>query len=155
MRNFGQGRVLSVLTDTTWRWDFNAFGAGQDNRNYYKFWGNAIRWLIRDPDLKTIRVTTDKDRYAVGEQVTVTVRLQSYDYRPAVGKNLEVRVAERGQPKDSAKDSTVMKGVTDSAGRFTFVMDVGQRGRLSMSRQTLRVKQARATLMSSWLLPNP
>ena len=28
-------------------------------------------------NLKTIRVTTDKDRYAVGEQVTVTVRLQT------------------------------------------------------------------------------
>ena len=128
VRNFGQGRVLSIFTDTTWRWDFKSFGQGQDNRNYYKFWGNAIRWLIRDPELKTIRVRTDKDRYAVGEQVTVTVRLQGYDYRPAVGKSLVVRVTERGQKENGVADTTSKKGITDSAGRFTFVLDAGGEG---------------------------
>ena len=24
------------------------FAEGGDNQHYYKFWGNAIRWLIRD-----------------------------------------------------------------------------------------------------------
>ena len=105
--------------------------------------------------LKTIRVSTDKDRYAVGEQVTVTARLQGYDYRPAVGKSLVVRVTERGQQENGAADTTSKKGVTDSAGRFTFVLDAGQERAFSMSRRALRVKQARATKMSSWLLPSP
>ncbi|MBV70122.1 MAG: hypothetical protein CMH52_02145 [Myxococcales bacterium] len=128
VRNFGKGRVLSVLTDSTWRWDFESFGLGADNRNYYKFWGNAIRWLIRDPDLKTIRVTTGKDRYAVGDQVSVTVRLQADDYRPAIDQAVRVEVAQRAR-EPSVKDSMIVRqGKTDDRGLYTFSVPIKKDG---------------------------
>ncbi|MEE2757233.1 MAG: glutamine amidotransferase [Myxococcota bacterium] len=124
VRNFGKGRVLSVLTDSTWRWDFEAFGLGADNRNYYKFWGNAIRWLIRDPDLKTIRVTTGKDRYAVGDQVSVTVRLQADDYRPAIDQPVRVEVGKRHNEQTSTEAPIIRQGKTDKGGLFTFSVPI-------------------------------
>ncbi len=89
---FGRGRVLSVTTDSTWHWDFLAAGAGGDNRHYYKFWGNAIRWLIRDPALEPVQVEADRDRYPLGAEATLVTRVLGPDYQPAVDAPVTVRV---------------------------------------------------------------
>ncbi|MSP71561.1 MAG: hypothetical protein EXR76_05170 [Myxococcales bacterium] len=88
----GKGRVIAVTTDSTWHWDLMAAGEGGDNRHYYRFWGNAIRWLIKDPALEPVRVTADRDRYSLGADVTVTARVFGRDYQPAadVAVRLEV-----------------------------------------------------------------
>lgn len=118
---FGEGRVLAVTTDSTWHWDFLAAGAGGDNRHYYKFWGNAIRWLIRDPALKPVRVEADRDRYPLGGAVTVVTRVVDEDYRPA--GDVEVRLTfERavfdgaGQMQRAVVEQVV--GRTDAAGEY-------------------------------------
>ena len=61
--NVGKGRSLAVTTDTSWHWSFLAAGppgaqsaAGDDGRTFVKFWDNAIRWLIRDPALRYLRI---------------------------------------------------------------------------------------------------
>ncbi|MCA9539059.1 MAG: VWA domain-containing protein, partial [Myxococcales bacterium] len=87
---FGEGRVLAVTTDSTWNWDFLAAGEGGDNRHYYRFWGNAIRWLIRDPALKPVRVEADRDRYPLGAAATLITRVVGRDYAPAA--DVEVRL---------------------------------------------------------------
>lgn len=79
---FGEGRVLGITTDSTWHWDLHAAETG-DNRHYYKFWGNAIRWLIKDPALQPVRVQADRDRYPLGTEATLTVRVAGRDYLPA------------------------------------------------------------------------
>lgn len=89
---FGEGRVLTVATDSTWHWDFLASGDGGDNRHYYKFWGNAIRWLIRDPALQAVRVEADRDRYPLGTEVTAVTRVFDRDYSPAVGVPVRVEI---------------------------------------------------------------
>ncbi|MEE2789344.1 MAG: glutamine amidotransferase, partial [Myxococcota bacterium] len=100
-REVGRGRVVSVTTDSTWFWDFIASGEGGDNRQYYKFWGNMMRWLIRDPSLKPLRVTVDRDRYALGVPVSVMVKVQGKDYTPA--KDADVTLTFLPEDADAAR----------------------------------------------------
>jgi len=89
---FGEGRVLAVLTDSTWHWDFLAAGEGGDNRHYYKFWGNAVRWLIKDPALQAVRVEADRDRYPLGAEASLITRVFGRDYGPAPDVDVTVTV---------------------------------------------------------------
>jgi len=93
---FGKGRSLAFTTDTMWHWGFLAAGEGDDGRAYDKFWENAIRWLIRDPELRLLRVDTDKAEYAIGDTVRVDARLFGMDYRPARGLDVTVEVRRAG-----------------------------------------------------------
>ena len=52
----GQGRTMAIASDTMWRWRFAAgAGGGASERAYHRFWSNALRWLVRDPDLRKLR----------------------------------------------------------------------------------------------------
>lgn len=91
--DYGQGRALAILTDSTWRWGFVAAGReGDDGRAYQKFWDNAIRWLIRDPDLEHLHVESDQASYAPGQAPRLGVRLVDKDYRPARGAEIRLQV---------------------------------------------------------------
>lgn len=117
---FGQGRVLALTTDSSWSWGFQQSGAGGDNRHYYKFWGNAIRWLINDPALKPVRVEADRDRYPLGAEVTLATRVVGRDYTPVEGASVEVIVErewfEGGQPRRAEVLRT--RGLTGASGEL-------------------------------------
>lgn len=91
-RKFGEGRVLGVTTDSTWNWAFQAAADGGDNRHYYKFWGNAIRWLIKDPALKPVRIEADRDTYPLGAEATLLTRVVGRDWAPAVDTPLTIEI---------------------------------------------------------------
>ncbi len=92
----GKGRSLAFASDSSWRWGFGAAGkadADEEMRGrwYQKFWENAIRWLIKDPELRFLRVETDQSEYRRGDRVRVTVKALEPDYRPA--RDLPVMVS--------------------------------------------------------------
>ena len=118
---FGEGRVLAVATDSTWSWAFRTAADGGDSRHYYKFWGNAIRWLIKDPDLQAVRVEADRDRYPLNAEVTVMARVVDREYNPASDVETEVTVErEWYAPGGQRQVTTALK----SGGRTT---DLGER----------------------------
>jgi uncharacterized membrane protein len=90
---YGQGRTMALLTDTAWRWGFQAAGLpGDDGRSYQKLWENAIRWLIRDPELQILHVESDQAAYAPGQAPVIKARLAGSDYEPARGAEITVLV---------------------------------------------------------------
>ncbi len=99
VQDVGKGRTLALATDSSWHWNFINVGKGGSNRHYLRFWANAIRWLIRDPELKLIEVSTEKTKYAQGEEVKGKVRVLGKDYRPAEGAILKVEVETPSQGK--------------------------------------------------------
>lgn len=120
-RQFGQGRVLAITTDSTWNWAFHAAGEGGDSRHYYKFWGNAIRWLIQDPALKPVRIEADRDRYPLGAEVTLLTRVVGPDWAPAADTAVKVEVTrtwfdEGGQPRREVVD--LLEGRTTETGEL-------------------------------------
>jgi len=79
----GQGRVLSLLTDTGWHWGFLAAGEGDDGRAFQHFWENAIRWLVHDPALTLLRVDFDRAEYRRHQSPSVRVRAMHPDFTAA------------------------------------------------------------------------
>src|SRR5205085_1496584 len=98
--DIGKGRSLALMSDSSWRWGFGVLSVaeregahraggrsstgsdGEDGdegedalgRTYQKFWENAIRWLIRDPELRLLRVETDQTEYGRADKVHLRVR---------------------------------------------------------------------------------
>jgi uncharacterized membrane protein len=113
---FGKGRSLAFTTDTMWNWGFVAAGEGDDGRAYDKFWESAIRWLIRDPELRLLRVETDKAEYALGEIVRVDARLLGMDYRPARAQKVTLEVHQVGAAAGNAAPLVTRTADTDDEG---------------------------------------
>lgn len=90
----GRGRVMSLSTDATWYWAFPSHAGGAPTRAYEKFWSNAIRWLVRDPDLTTLSVTADPSSVEPGKPVGVVVVARLPDYTPAAGAKVVVELSD-------------------------------------------------------------
>jgi uncharacterized membrane protein len=88
--DYGRGRAMTVATDATWYWAFTSHQDGSPNRTYDRFWGNALRWLVRDPDLTTLKVTADPPSVEPGRPVGVVVSARTSDYQAA--QDAQVRV---------------------------------------------------------------
>ena len=107
---YGKGRSLAVTTDTLWRWGFVAAARpGDDGRQYTKFWENAMRWLIQDPDLRNLHVDSDAVEYVPGAPVRVTVRLLGRDYQPLPGGAVSL-VVKRGADPATAEQVARRQG---------------------------------------------
>jgi uncharacterized membrane protein len=85
VREVGAGRTLAVTTDGSWAWSFLAAEEGLGNRAHQRFWGNALRWLVRDPTLTPLQVQPDRPAVDPGEPVGLSVSLRGADYAPAAG----------------------------------------------------------------------
>ncbi len=104
VREVGEGRSMAVMTDSTWFWSFKA-GEGGDPHHYQQFWDNAIRWLIKDPELDLIRVRALRENVPVGDEVEVLVTAFRADYRPAADQPVDLVVRRRG-PGDARGQGT-------------------------------------------------
>jgi uncharacterized membrane protein len=90
--DYGRGRSLTVASDGSWYWSFTAHRGGSPSRAYDRFWGNALRWLVRDPDLTTLKVTADPPSVEPGRPVGVVVAARLPDYQPAEGAQVRVEL---------------------------------------------------------------
>lgn len=88
----GEGRVMAMTSDSSWRWGFEHVGEGGTQREYQHFWNNAIRWLIQDPELKLVRLDINEDIISPDVPLDATVRVFDADYSAAVGASGEIQV---------------------------------------------------------------
>lgn len=88
---FGKGRTMSLQVDSSWRWAFGAVGGRgpgsepEDGRgsSYQRLFTQAIRWLVRDPSLRLLRVESAEAEYRRGLPAKISVRALGPDYQPA------------------------------------------------------------------------
>jgi len=115
----GEGRVMAITTDTTWRWSFmNAEIQGTGDA-YHQFWDNAIRWLIKDPEYSTLRVNPARTRFAPDEPVEATVEVLGDDYLPLADATVRVEV-------ERLPEGTVVREAfaqTDASGRYELSLE--------------------------------
>lgn len=98
--DYGDGRSLAVTTDSLWRWGFVAAGQPEgDGRHYLELWDNAIRWLIQDPELRYLRVESDRVDYEPGAAVRLDVRLLDQDYTPLADAEVALEISRGFDPK--------------------------------------------------------
>lgn len=110
--DYGRGRSLALTTDSSWYWAFIAHSSGAPTRYYDRFWSNALRWLVRDPDLTTLQVTADPPSVEPGRPVAAIVRARMPDYQPALGADVTVELLS----VNNGKVIRTQKGTTGSDG---------------------------------------
>ena len=91
---YGRGRVVYLSAPSTYLLRFR-----QGDRYHHRFWAQLLRWAI-SRDLaggsKTVRLATDKSRYACNDDVAVTVRLANLDQTPLAEAEAQI-VARQGE----------------------------------------------------------
>lgn len=110
---FGQGRVMALMSDTSWRWGMATAGAVGDVSSYERFWDRATRWLTKDPALEPSQITTDTAGYGRGAAMDAEGLARDAQYEPLVDS--EVRLLVVGTDGGTVSESTVR---TDEEGRF-------------------------------------
>lgn len=101
VQRFGKGRTLALMTDYTWKWNFQMAGQLDSNQYYLQFIRQLGRWLIRDPGLKQVRIMADATEFPLGSEVSGTVQVLQDDYQPATRATPTARLqtpSGRGQP---------------------------------------------------------
>jgi hypothetical protein len=82
----GEGTSFTTLVDSTWQWRYRV-----GDKYFYRFWGQVIRSLTPHElpgDNKFTRVSTDRDRYTLGEKVVIRARLLTPNYHPVRAKEV-------------------------------------------------------------------
>jgi uncharacterized membrane protein len=112
VREAGQGRTLALATDASWAWGFLAAESGAGGRAYQRFWTQALRWLVRDPDLTPLRVEPDSPAVEPGAPVALEITARGADYGPAAGRRVSAElVSEGGQVVGRAEAAAGPDGV--------------------------------------------
>jgi hypothetical protein len=97
---YGSGHTLYLGFSGTWRWR----KAGRQAEFFDKFWIQAVRHLALGRSLEGRRrgyVQTDRDRYEIGDRVTVTARLQDTAYNPLTAAKIDASLSVAGDPPES------------------------------------------------------
>ncbi len=101
---FGQGRVLALTTDTSWRWGLPSGGVSGDATAHERFWDRSLRWLSRDPSLEPAHVTTDRERYGPEATVRVRAHLRDARYQPLSLRSVRLALLDAAGAETSGAD---------------------------------------------------
>jgi uncharacterized membrane protein len=78
----GKGRSMSIHSSSMWRWRFTSHpNRSQSERAYHRFWSNALRWLVRDPEHSRIQITLDRRFHAPKDPIDLTLKVLNQDYQ--------------------------------------------------------------------------
>jgi uncharacterized membrane protein len=124
----GKGRVMSVASNSTWRWRLQARARGGTGAHYEQFWHQAVHWLVKSPELKLIHLNTDKKTYAKGEEILLSVTVFDRYYRPSEQGRVYLELVEPSGKKinlgsASPKDRRGEYGtnyLAEREGKYTF-----------------------------------
>ncbi len=105
VREVGRGRVLTLLTDSSWLWRFAAAG-GAGASTYDAFWQRAVRYLLGDPEFDRLRVVTGHHPYPADKPFGLTITASDPKYLPLK----DVAVAYRVMRTDRAPEIEVTSG---------------------------------------------
>ncbi|MCJ7645464.1 glutamine amidotransferase [bacterium] len=151
----GKGRVMSMASNSTWQWCFQARGRGGTGSHYERFWHQAIHWLVKSPELKLVHLSTDKEIYAKREEILLTTRVFNRYYRPSEHARVYIELVNpSGKRIDlgtaSAKDRSGEYGtnyLAEEEGNYTFIATAGE-GSKVLGRDTASCKVAIPSLES-------
>jgi uncharacterized membrane protein len=120
---YGEGRTLAFLSDQLWRWNFEMVGAQGGNHHYLNMVHHMVRWLVKEPGLRSVQLFSDKDIYQLGESVALRVKVLDHDFSPASGAVLNLVVRE---PQGQSKRVNTLP--TDEPGEFQATLQPEQLG---------------------------
>ncbi len=79
---YGQGRVLVLATDYSWKWRMGMVERGRGQWAYHRFVERTVRWLTKDPGLDPIQILLPEEVVGRGQRKEVRVRVRSEEESP-------------------------------------------------------------------------
>jgi uncharacterized membrane protein len=80
IENVDSGKVAAFMSDSSWRWNFVLGSEGNVSPHYEKFWNRLFLWMLNDPELRDIKVKTDKPIYNPGENAKIEISTLEEDF---------------------------------------------------------------------------
>ncbi len=142
---YGSGHTLYLGFNGTWRWR----RAGRQAEFFDKFWIQSVRYLVEGRSLEGRRrgyVQADRDRYEVGERITVTSRLQDAAYNPLAAPKAEATL----QVGSESPETVVLMPVSNQPGTFEATLIAKRTGRHSLRVRTAAAEAEGATIETSF-----
>ncbi len=90
----GEGRVLVLATDGSWRWSLPMAERPGGARTYEAFWQAAFRWLVRDERSAMVVLEAERREIAPGEQVELRAFVRGDGYEPVRGEPVTIVVRD-------------------------------------------------------------
>ena len=115
IREVGRGRTMAITTDSLWYWRFLALAEEGAGREFDRLYNNALRWLIRDPELARVRLRSDRAVYGPHDPVSAEVRVLGPDYDGLSGAEVEADLIPVGPGAQEARATTALTGEDGSA----------------------------------------
>ncbi|MCL6504031.1 MAG: hypothetical protein K6T86_15210 [Pirellulales bacterium] len=116
VQRYGEGRIMVLGADTTWRWSFLPRASGQTDTLFARFWSQTIRWLAgrqMQSDRPPLTVSTDQPEYALGKTAVVRIVVDPDAARTAAATS----TVPGDQPGAAGVSGEVVCEVLDSDGR--------------------------------------
>ncbi len=79
---FGQGRVLILATDYSWKWRMGMVEKGRGQWAYHQFVERTVRWLTKDPRLDPVQVILPEEGIARGQKKEVRLQVRAEEESP-------------------------------------------------------------------------
>lgn len=120
---YGSGHTLYLGMNGTWRWR----RAGRQAEFFDKFWIQAVRYLVEGRSLEGLRrgrVSTDRDRYEVGQKVIINANLQDPTYNPLDLPRVDATI----QVGNDTPETIPLTAVPNQKGNYTFTYTARKTG---------------------------
>jgi uncharacterized membrane protein len=70
---YGKGRVLTLATDYSWKWNAGMVARGRDNWAYLRFVERTVRWLTKDPSLEAVTIVLPEKAGEEGQELELKI----------------------------------------------------------------------------------
>ena len=115
VQQYGQGKVVTVLTDSLWRWQLTP---GKKNL-YQRFWNQMLLWLSpAETEIASSRLDlfADAERLFLGDTIELHARLNDRDN--TIQKNISITCEIQCPDKRSIPFIMTKQNVTTSTGKI-------------------------------------
>lgn len=73
VENIDRGKVAAFMSDSSWKWNFSPEGKDNVSPHYEKFWNRLFLWFVNDPELRDLKISTDKPIYSPGDNAKLEI----------------------------------------------------------------------------------
>lgn len=112
----GDGRILTVMTDSFWTWGYTAAMTGAPANFYTDFWKQAIQWLTKSPTLSRLTLDLERESNHSHTPITFNTNLLNQDYLPAAGETIETRISWLNNAEQP--QTVEFSGITNNVGQY-------------------------------------
>ncbi|MFB3885917.1 MAG: glutamine amidotransferase [Thermodesulfobacteriota bacterium] len=120
--HYGNGRVLFLATDYSWKWDMGMVAKGKGNLAYLRLVDRMVRWLTKEPDMDPVQITLPESQRATGQEIEIRIKLSEEDLSPNLrsmvsfsvlnpdGLKIDSKLRPTGQPGEYLGSFVPQKG---------------------------------------------